>query len=216
MPRCRDDPVRPAARTRRAPAVRPPPPPGQDRELAARRPALSLRAGPRPADRRAEPARHGPRLHDAALARSPRRFRIRGPEGPWRAPRPRAADLRVPAPDRRAGDRADGAVHDIRRQRARRRARVGRPRLPALHRDLDHPEARGGLQLRLARRASALDHATRQRVPEPDGRRAGVHRHRLQPVRRARRSCLHALADGARALRQHRARVRRHRPVSCS
>ncbi len=29
----------------------------------------------------------------------------------------------------------------------------------------------------------------------------GVHRHRLQPVRRARQPCLHALADGARALR---------------
>ena len=49
---------------------------------------------------------------------------------------------------------------------------LGRPRLPALHRDLDHPEARGSLQLRLARRAPALDHAPRQRVPEPDGRRA--------------------------------------------
>ncbi len=216
VPRCRDDPVRQAAGTRRAVAVRPPRPARQAGELAARPASLSLRADPRPADRRVEPARHEPRLHDAALARSARRLRLRGAEGPRGAPRPRTADLRVPAPDRRARLRAHRAVHELRGQRARRRARLGRPRLPALHGALDGPEARGGLQLRLARRTAALDHASRQRVPEPHGDRPDLPGRRLQHVRGDREPQLDGLDRLARALRHDRAGPRLPRARTCS
>ena len=97
-------------------------------------------------------------------ARPARRFCLCRAEGPRRAPRPRAA--RSSSSCGRSASarvRADDAVHAFRGQRARRRAGLGRPRHPALYGHFHDPEARGGVQFRLARGAAALRHAPRQR-----------------------------------------------------
>ncbi len=100
--------------------------------------------------------------------------------------------------------RADDADDDVRRERAGRRARFGRPRLAALYGRCDDPETRRGFQFRLARRAPPLVHAPRQRVPEPDGDRPRVPGRRFQPVRRGDEPQGDGLAHATRAVRGDR------------
>ncbi len=151
------------------------------RRAAAPRDALPLRRRARPLARRHQPARHGARLYDPAVAHSARGLQLCDPEDLRRARRPAARRLRAVQrtwPSRRR--RADFTRHGVRQQRQRRGPRLRRIRAARMDAGRHDQEGRGQLQFSLASPASAQLRPAGERIPDPDRGRSshpgGLHR----------------------------------------
>ena len=162
-------------------------------------------------ERRNQHSRDESGLHHTAVARAADGVRLVDPQGPRCAWRRENSTSRIFSPDGQRRHAADRERAAIRREHARRIARLDRPGVPRVHRGHDDSKDRDEFQLRLAGRAAAKRRAPLHRVPErhdlgPHPARGGP-----RPAGIRRTQSIRAVAAGHRAARVDHGRVGRHR-----